>query len=96
MERESNKAYLLTWDNEVARIKPDNGTDFTLEELQSLVGGYIEIVKVGTMVMVTNEDGKRDGDYNAIATMVADTAGVLRRGDYIAGDAVYCPSAMVR
>ena len=43
----------------VARVFPQNGTDFTLRELQSIVGGYIELVRLGNgNVMVINEEAK--------------------------------------
>ena len=41
-------------------VSPKNGTDFSLEEMQGIVGGYIEIMpldKTGE-IMVLNEEGK--------------------------------------
>lgn len=36
-------------------IQPANGTNFTLGELQTIVGGYIKLN--GNMTMVVNEEG---------------------------------------
>lgn len=74
-------------------IAPANGDCFTLEELQQLVGGYIEIAcKDGETLMIVNEEGKIDGlPINAVATRV------FREwhpgsNDYILGPAVFCNS----
>lgn len=43
----------------VKEIEPSNGVHWTLEELQNLVGGYIEIVcTIDGRFMVINEEGK--------------------------------------
>lgn len=40
-------------------MQPANGSDFTLEEMQAIVGGYIELVELdGSTTMVVNEEGK--------------------------------------
>ena len=41
-------------------ISPNNGKHFQLEELQEIVGGYIEVMNLPTMEkkMVLNEDGR--------------------------------------
>ncbi len=54
-------------------VKPDNGTTFQLSELQSIVGGYIEIItaKESGMVLVCNEDSKMlDLPRNEKATLL--------------------------
>ena len=39
-------------------VQPANGSDFTLEEMQAIVGGYIELVELdGNTTMVVNEEG---------------------------------------
>ena len=63
------KAYVFNADNTSEGIKPeDEEKGFTLERLQSIVDGTIELVPVkhckvcgmdGSMVMVDNEDGGR-------------------------------------
>ena len=40
-------------------VQPANGSDFTLKEMQAIVGGYIELVELdGNTTMVVNEEGK--------------------------------------
>lgn len=54
-------------------ITPANGTNFTLEEMQGIVGGYIQIINIGNgNVMVINEEGKLlNLPKNAHATIIA-------------------------
>lgn len=72
---------------DVAPAKPPH---FTLEELQTLVGGYIELVYLynGTgKVLVVNEEGKLQGlPRNETASYVAREW--LMHGDFISGVAV--------
>lgn len=51
-------AYLYTTEGVREQRKPKSGAQFTLEELQEMVGGYIELVP-GTTFMFCNEDGRR-------------------------------------
>lgn len=69
-------------------MSPANGKHFSLEELQGLVGGYIEVLylKNGT-IMVINEDGKNlNLPRNERAMLYV--VGLLDSADYIVGDAV--------
>lgn len=34
---------------EIVEVQPKNGTDYSLEELQGFVGGYIEIITLGNI-----------------------------------------------
>lgn len=91
------KAKLLKANLDVIDVTPENGTDFTLEELQGFVGGFIEIVPINpSQIMVINEEGKlNDLPINALAT----NALYLAMGDFcdvIVGDVLICDSAMVR
>lgn len=83
----------------VARVFPQNGTDFTLRELQSIVGGYIELVRLGNdNVMVINEEAKgmMGTVINVSATRIAREHQAIWAHDCIVGDALVCPSQMVR
>lgn len=62
-------ALVITPNYEVTPIEPDNGK-FTLELLQSIVEGYIEIVHIGNdELMVVNEEGRLRGmEANDVAT----------------------------
>ena len=80
-------------------VEPTNGHTFTLTELQTLVGGYIEVVPLrpgpgrpGRTYLVLNEDGKRlNLPYNSAATYLLEyQAVVVPLGDVVVGDAVVC------
>ena len=53
-------AYIIYPNAPKEHTTPKNGTDFSLEELQSIVGGYIEIVHLDDdeFIMVVNEEGR--------------------------------------
>jgi len=67
---------------------PANGKEFTLEEMQGVVGGYIEIIGLNQgRVMVLNEEGKLEGLLkNTKATEMARPGEFIFAGDYICGD----------
>ncbi|MBQ7547670.1 MAG: DUF3846 domain-containing protein [Clostridia bacterium] len=68
----------------------ESGDEPTLEQLQTLVGGYIETVPAMYGVMVINEEGKLFPlPFNANATAMMKNKGL----DYIVGDAVLCVPA---
>lgn len=97
MEMLPTNAYLITEGCEVSQITPDNGTDFTLEEVQKYVDGYIEVVTLtDVQIMIVNEEGKYNKGCNQIATAIAHLHRAIYGRDYIAGDAVICPSKMLR
>ena len=55
-------AQIIKTTGEVIETEPRNGEDFSLDELQGIVGGFIEIVHLADgRVMVVNEEGKLDG-----------------------------------
>lgn len=70
------------------QVTPANGTNFSLEELQAIVGGYIELVQLPQdMEMYCNEEGKLKGlPYNSVATAL--TRKVLAASDEIVGDVI--------
>lgn len=89
------KAKLYKTDGTILEVVPANGTDFQLDELQAMVGGYIEIVSAGKgKIMIIDDDGKLKGKpVNNAATMIFMQAGYC---DIIAGDALVCDSEMVK
>jgi hypothetical protein len=90
-------ATLITTDGTASTVTPLNGTDFSLEELKSFVHGYIELVYLNDgKLMVINENGKYEGEYNLIATDVAHRHHAIESSDYIAGDALICLDKEVR
>ena len=80
---------ILTDGREIA-VKPKNGTDFSLEELQEVVGGYIEIIYVkGNDIMVLNEEGKLIGlPFNDKASELT--------SELIVGNVLICDTKMVK
>lgn len=74
-------------------VFPGNGEKFTLEELQKLVGGYIERIAMSDgQAMYVNEEGKiKDLPYNIKATTMLKMHGLIP-DDYIVGDVVVVPN----
>ena len=90
-------ARILKTDGSVQKVQPANGSDFTLEELQGFVDGLIEIIDIGSdMIMVVNEEGKGVLELNQKATVLARTMQAIFPHDYIAGDVLMCSSDMVQ
>ncbi len=90
------KSYHVTVSGSVVEITPKNGRTFELEEVQSRVDGYIEIVRLNDkQIMIVNEEGKFSKEYNPFASAIADLNHAIRQGDYICGDVVICPSEML-
>jgi hypothetical protein len=89
------KAKIYKADGSIIDVKPNNGTDFSLEELQEIVGGYIEIVGLmDNEIMVINEEGELiDLPFNENATQMYQEADGFY--DYIAGDVLVCDNSMV-
>jgi hypothetical protein len=81
-------AKLFKVDGTVENVKPANGTNFSLEELQQLVGGLIQVVPVfRNQIIVVDEEGRlKNYQHNLIASLlVMDEV----NGD-IVGDMVLC------
>lgn len=78
-------------------VQPANGTDFSLDEMQKIVGGNIELVYLNdTEIMVVNEEGKIDGlEYNAVATSIFKN-NHPGTDDFIVGIALVCAGAQIK
>ena len=75
----------------IDEVQPKNGTDFQLEEMQAVVEGYIQIVRLDDdEVMVVNEDGKFQCEWNGAATTLAKMRRAIRPNDYISGNVLVC------
>ena len=48
---------LIKSSGEVTEVKPANGKDFSLQELQQMVGGWIETFWIDNKRWVVNEEG---------------------------------------
>jgi hypothetical protein len=87
-------AHVLDPDGTTRPWMPANGRTFTLHELQTAVGGYIEAIRLPddplgrVAYLVVNEDGKREQlPPNALATHVLHMAGGAAI-DYVVGVAI--------
>ena len=92
---ETKSAKIIYTDKEAEDYTPKNGKTFALTEMQEIVGGYIEPIRLndGRMIIV-DEDGKSKGKaVNIPAT------NIMRRDhyttDYIVGTAIVCDADMV-
>jgi Domain of unknown function (DUF3846) len=83
-------ATLITAAGARRTITPANGRTFQLQELQQLVGGYIEVLRAPEEHWCfLNEEGKLKAlPYNAEATALL--ARYMARDDYLVGDVVIC------
>ena len=98
-EQEESKpdkwAHVYYPNGDFQETQPNNGSTFELEELQEVVGGYIEIVRLrdGRMIIVDEEGKSKDKAVNIPAT------NILRRDhyttDYIVGTAIVCDADMI-
>lgn len=92
---EIKTAKIVYPDKDSEDYSPKNGTTFELEEMQEIVGGYIEIIRLNDgQIIVVNEEGLPQGlPVNIEAT------NILRRDhsttQYIVGTAIVCDADMV-
>ena len=86
-------AIYLTPDNvnEGREIFPNDGESFTLEEMQALVGGYVQHIHLPKgRILMLKEDGKMMKlPYNFQASMYAVEAGIAD-ADFAVGNCVVC------
>ena len=82
-------ATIISHHGEEYHTHPNNGEAFTLDELQSVVGGYIELIHLPFgRIMVINEEGKLHGlPFNRAATEHAKAA---LHNDVIVGTVLIC------
>lgn len=68
-------------------IKPMNGSDYSLQELQHYVGGYVEVIHLGAgKLLIVDAEGKIKNKLpNRIATVWQIECGIY---EWVAGDAV--------
>jgi hypothetical protein len=80
-------AIVLSADGSSRAILPASGESFSLKELQTIVGGYIEAVRLADgRYLILNEDGKRMSlPVNDTATRALHAAGGMPH-DRVVGD----------
>ena len=94
-ETETKSAKIIYTDKEAEDYTPKNGKTFALTEMQEIVGGYIEPIRLndGRMIIVDEEGKSKDKAVNIPAT------NILRRDhyttDYIVGTAIVCDADMI-
>lgn len=88
-------AQIIKTNGETIDVEPKNGKDFKLRELQAIVDGYIEIVRLpNDKIMVVNEEGKLRGlEPNVEATRIY--YNVFGYTDIIVGDVLICDANQV-
>lgn len=89
------EAIVFNADGSETCVAPDNGTDFSIYEMQSIVGGYIELVKLGSgKIMIVNEEGKINQlPMNTKATQICQLHGI---NEVIVGDVLVCDEILIK
>ncbi len=89
-------AQIIKTNGAVIETKPKNGTDFQLDELQSIVGGYIEVVSLRDgRLIVCDEEGKLKGkERNNKATDILHS--VFHNNDFMVGDVLVCNEDQIK
>ena len=92
---ETKSAKIIYTDKEAEDYTPKNGKAFALTEMQEIIGGYVEPIRLNDgRIIIVDEDGKSKGKaVNIPAT------NILRRDhfttDYIVGTAIVCDADMI-
>ena len=92
---ETKSAKIIYTDKEAEYYTPKNGKTFALTEMQEIIGGYVEPIRLNDgRIIIVDEDGKsKNKAVNIPAT------NILRRDhyttDYIVGTAIVCDADMV-
>ena len=92
---ETKSAKIIYTDKEAEDYTPKNGKTFALTEMQEIIGGYVEPIRLndGRIIIVDEEGKSKDKAVNIPAT------NILRRDhfttDYIVGTAIVCDADMV-
>lgn len=76
-------AYLIKTDGSIEAVEPRNGKDFQLDEMQAMVDGYIDIVRLyydkkmfkelnlSECIAVVNDEGLINGmEFNPTASLI--------------------------
>jgi hypothetical protein len=102
------KAAIIKSDGTITEAKPADGKHFTLKEMQSIVGGYIEVItftnkfrrpphlSIPTKLMICNEEGKLNNlpVNKKMSEIWKDYFGIY--SDIIVGNVLICDPDMVK
>ena len=81
---------IIKADGTTANYSPRSGGHYELDELQSIVGGYIQIISLHDgRLMVINDEGKLLA-LHSLATDIALEQGAIFANDFIVGDVLIC------
>lgn len=82
-------AILIKTDGTIKAVHP-KAKKFTLQELKSLVGGYVECIYLNDeFIVICNEEGKNAKlDVNKLATCMMVLSPPLPFNDFLVGDVV--------
>lgn len=85
-------ATLIKTTGEKILVSPQNGTDFSAEEIHDLIDGFFEVIqcKDGSMILVDDEGKLKEKEYNFEATVNARLHCVYPFNDFIVGDVLVC------
>lgn len=92
---ETKSAKIIYTDKEAEDYTPKNGRTFALTEMQEIIGGYVEPIRLNDgRIIVVNEDG-----LNLNLPVNIEATNILRRDhsttQYIVGTAIVCDADMV-
>lgn len=89
-------AFIVKTTGEIVPVVPKNGTDFKLEEVQSIVHDYVEVVyDNGEDCMIASENAIAKGFWpNPTASDIATEN--VNYGILILGDVLVCKSCMFK
>lgn len=98
LKNKLNMAKIIKSSGEIIEVEPKNGKDFSLEEMQKIVDGYIQIVTIGSgQYMVCNEEGLiHDLPVNLEASKLYYGMIAMLNGHYICGDVLICEPNQVK
>lgn len=92
------EATIIYPDGREEKVSPVNGNDFSLEEVQKIVGGLIQVIGLSDgNILIGNDEGKLIGlPDNPKATEIAHKHKALFPHDYMVGNIIMCSSDMLK
>lgn len=93
-------AHIYYANGEIKEVTPKNGTDFQLEELQEIVGGYIWVIELKRdteqRILVINYEKLKGLQMNEKATDLAHKFNAIPPYCNIVGDVLVCNDSMFK
>ena len=96
-ERKLKKPKVITSSGEVSDISPKDKKIFSVEELQSIVGGEIDVIRLDDeMVLVVRKDHKTLPINDKATEIYNFTRNISYNSSPICGDVLFCNSKQVK